>query len=159
MPGSRPAWWRFRRRDSLWTAEAQGPLLVSLLLALVATTAYGAFYPHARPDGPQATAYAMPLIGCFLAWLHLVALPQGRSAIAALGAGWLALLAVAGAGLVVNDARAETETVSGTHGALAATPAQGGAYQAAERDRAQHTTGRADPARAAADHAVRHDGT
>jgi len=122
---------RERRRGALWTAGVQGPLLVALLLALVAVTGYGAFYPHPRPDAPQASAYAMPLVAIFLAWLHMRAAPRGQPAAAAVGAAWLALLVIASAGLVIGDAREETVRVNADRGSFSAPPADGPALQRA----------------------------
>jgi hypothetical protein len=127
--------WDARKRGLSWTADGVGPLLVAFMLAVASSTAYGAFYPHPRPNGPQATAYLIPLVGVFLAWLHLRAVPRAvpfsGPAVSALGAALLATLVLAGASLVIGDARDETVTVQGEHGQLTAPAAEGGAFQGA----------------------------
>ena len=139
------AWRTWRRGD--WSAQEQAPLLVALLLAAMATSAYGAFYPHPRPDGPQATAYAVPLVAAFLVWLH-IGLVRKRAATAkataALGAAWVALLVIASATLIVGDARKESVIVRGLHGAISAPPSAGGAYQGAV-DEIERRTAPGDP--------------
>jgi hypothetical protein len=70
----------------------------------------------------------VPLAAPFLARIHLGELARGREAVL-LGAAWLAFLAVAGIGLTVRDARAESSSVRGPGGALKAQPALAAAYQ------------------------------
>jgi hypothetical protein len=127
--------WDARRRGLRWTPEEMGPLLVAFMLAVASSTAYGAFYPHPRPNGPQATTYLIPLIGVFLAWLHVRFVPRtapGSAApVTALGAALVAALVLACGALVVGDARDETVTVRGEHGELAAPPSDAGAFQGA----------------------------
>ena len=135
------AWRTWRRAD--WSAQEQAPLLVALLLAAMATSAYGAFYPHPRPDGPQATAYAVPLVATFLVLgLDVIAWARKRAATAALGAAWVALLVIASATLVVGDARTESVVVRGIDGAISAPPAP-----PAARTRAPSTRSSAGPPR------------
>ena len=126
------AWLVWRTRG---TNRRPAALLPALLLAAIATTTYASFLPFPNALFPEATAYAMPVAAVFLVWLHCRALPdaagRGRAAAATLGAAWLALLVLASAGLVVHDARQETSTVSGNHGALTARPADGPALQQA----------------------------
>jgi hypothetical protein len=127
--------WHARKRGLSWSVEEMGPLLVAFMLAIASTTAYGAFYPHPRPNGPQATTYLIPLIGVFLAWLHVRLLPRtipGSSGpLTALGATLVAALVLACGSLVVSDARDETVTVQGPHGHVLAPPAEAGAFQGA----------------------------
>jgi hypothetical protein len=124
--------WNARRRGLRWTPEEMGPLLVAFMLAVASSTAYGAFYPHPRPNGPQATTYLIPLIGVFLAWLHVRFLPRtvpgSAGPVTALGAALVAALVLACGSLVVGDAREETVTVQGRHGQLAAPPSDAGAF-------------------------------
>jgi hypothetical protein len=121
--------WRSRRTAG-WTADERAVLLPVLVLAAVATTSYADFLPIPNALHPNAIPYVLPLAAVFLAWLHGRVLARTPGA-AALGAGWLALLALSGAALVVHDARAETETVRGAHGSLTARPAEAAALQQA----------------------------
>jgi 4-amino-4-deoxy-L-arabinose transferase-like glycosyltransferase len=118
-----------------WRARRDGGddaiLLVTLVLALATASTYASFRPFPNALHPDATPYLLPLAATWLAWLHTRALPQRRPGAAAIGTGWLALLAIAAAGLVVHDARAETFTVHGPGGSLTARPADGPALQAA----------------------------
>jgi hypothetical protein len=127
--------WDARRRGLRWTPEEMGPLLVAFMLAVASSTAYGAFYPHPRPNGPQATTYLIPLIGVFLAWLHVRFVPRtvpgSAGPVTALGAALVAALVLACGALVIGDARDETVTVRGEHGELAAPPSDAGAFQGA----------------------------
>jgi hypothetical protein len=123
------AWW-LRREGTLWTAHGQAPLLVSAILAATAASSYDAFYPHARPGGPQTTAYLLPFVALLLVYLHQAA-PRITPTMRVLGGAWIAVLAVAGAGLVAHDAGGESAIVRSPHGTIAATPAQAGAYQGA----------------------------
>jgi hypothetical protein len=95
-------------------------------LAVVAGTTYAGFYPYAWQA--QMATYALPLAAPLLARLHLGDLGRRREA-ALLGAAWLAFLAIAGVGLTVRDARAETGTVHGPGGTLKDRPAAAAAYQ------------------------------
>jgi hypothetical protein len=127
--------WQARRRGLGWTADEMGPLLVAFMLAVASSTAYGAFYPHPRPNGPQATTYLIPLIGVFLAWLHVRLLPRSvpgsAGPVTALGAALVAALVLACGSLVVGDARDETVTVHAQHGQLTAAASEAGAFQGA----------------------------
>jgi hypothetical protein len=118
------AFWRRR------PAEASGQAQLSALASLVvlAATMYAGFY--ATSSAPQMAIYALPLAAAFLARIHLVELARSREA-RALGALWLAALAVAGTGLALKDAHAESATVRGPGGALRDTPANVAAYQGA----------------------------
>jgi hypothetical protein len=101
-----------------------------LVLAVVATTTYADFLPIPNALHPNAVPYVLPLAAVFLAWLHGRALARDRGA-AALGAGWLAVLALGAGGLVIHDAGAETGTVGGSHGSMTARPADATALQRA----------------------------
>jgi hypothetical protein len=129
------AWNEIARRGLRWTPEEMGPLLVAFMLAVASSTAYGAFYPHPRPNGPQATTYLIPLIGVFLAWLHVRfvprTVPSSSGPVTALGAALVAALVLACGALVVGDARDETITVRAQHGELTAPPSDAGAFQGA----------------------------
>jgi hypothetical protein len=111
-------------------AEASRQAELSALAALVAlaATMYAGFY--ATSSAPQMAIYALPLAAPFLARIHLVELARSREA-RALGALWLGALAVAGTGLMLKDAHAESATVRGSGGALRETPANAAAYQGA----------------------------
>jgi hypothetical protein len=126
------AWMMWRTRGTgQFTGDRQAALLIVLLTAAIATPTYAAFLPIPNALFPDATPYLLPVAAVFMAWLHVCALPQGRPSASALGAGWLALLALAGGALVVHDARAETEVVVGPNGSLAARPAEAAALQGA----------------------------
>lgn len=116
----------WRGRD----ARARAVLAPVLVLAVVATTTYADFLPIPNALHPNAVPYVLPLAAVFLAWLHGRALARDRGA-AALGAGWLALLALGAGGLVVHDAGAETATVRAPHGSMTARPADAAALQQA----------------------------
>lgn len=116
-----------RRWRSAGAAQHADLAAVAALAALAATT-YAAFY--ATSWAPQMAIYAVPLAAAFLARLHLVELARTREA-RLLGALWLAALALAGAGLTLRDAHAESATVRGPGGALKETPALAAAYQGA----------------------------
>jgi hypothetical protein len=118
--------WRGRREGG-----DDAALLLTLLLALVTVSTYASFRPFPNALHPDATPYLLPLAAIWLAWLHTRVLARDDSRAAAFGAGWLALLAVAAAGLAVHDARAETFTIHGPGGSLTARPADGPTLQAA----------------------------
>lgn len=119
--------WRGRRADGRSPA-ALALLAGGVALTVIAATTYAAFFVHS--ERAQPALYAVPLAAVFLARLHLVEL--GRSAsVVRLGAVWLAFLAAAGVGLTIKDAAAETATVRGPGGSLAATPADAAPLQAA----------------------------
>jgi hypothetical protein len=122
-------------RGRAWGTAAQLELLVALLLVGFSYGAYALYVPYPNPAFPQETAYAMPVIATFLAWLHVRVLPAsglaGARTLRALGAGWIALLAIACVALLVHDARRETFPVRGPNGTIAATPAEGPAFQGA----------------------------
>jgi hypothetical protein len=118
--------WRHRTRLSRWSSEDQVALALAVLLTVLAAKVYGAFF--VQSVRPQHAVYAIPFATIFIARFHLVELSRYRSA-AALGAGWLAFLAVAAFGLTLKDASAESATVHGVGGALAARPAEARAYQ------------------------------
>jgi hypothetical protein len=117
----------FRRRRSA-DARQQFELAALAALVVLAGTTYAAFY--ATSTAAQMAIYALPLAAPFLARIHLVELARTREA-RLLGALWLSALALAGTGLVLKDARAETGTVRGPGGALRDTPANAAAYQGA----------------------------
>ena len=116
--------WRAR------TPESRAVLLPVLALAVAATSIYADFVPTPNALHPNTVAYVLPLAAVFLAWLHGRVLARDGGT-AALGAGWLAILAVATGALVVHDARQETGTVRGVHGTLTARPADAAALQQA----------------------------
>jgi len=123
--------WRMRKGPESRTPEDQLALLVVVLLAALSTSAYAKFWPYPNPGFPQQTAYLMPLVAIFIAWLHTQVVGRDRPASRALGIGALGLLLVVCAGLLIGDARKETVTFSGPHGSMTATPADGPAYAAA----------------------------
>ena len=108
----------------LWRTRARSPVAAEaaalVALTVLAAKTYGAFYVESSQ--PQVAVYALPLAACLLVRLHLRTPSPGRAA-TLLGAGWLAFIAVAGAGLVAKDARAESWRVRGQEGTLAALPA------------------------------------
>ncbi len=124
-----------RARGGPWTAVAQVELLTGLMLLAVTYSAYAKYWPFPNARFPQETAYAMPIVALFFAIVHVRAIPRTGLAeprtLRALGTAWVALLAVVCAGLLVNDARNETVMVRGTHGTIAAAPADGVVYQKA----------------------------
>ena len=111
-----------------WSPAAQAELLLAAFLVIIAARTYAAFFANATV--PQQAAYAIPLAAVFLAWLHdreLGVSPSARR----IGAGWLAFLALAGAVLVVADARDRSVHVSGPGGTLSERPGPAASYQAA----------------------------
>ena len=115
-----------RRRSSARAEELELSLTNALTIAAAAT--YAAFYAYSH--SPQMAVYALPLAAPFLVGLHLRRLAPTRTA-ALVGAGWLTFLALAGIGLTLKDGRAESATVHGRGGSIAATPAQAAVYQSA----------------------------
>ncbi|MDA0168653.1 glycosyltransferase family 39 protein [Solirubrobacter taibaiensis] len=122
--------WRARSRTVEFSVRDQAALLLSVALTVIAAKTYAAFAPHPNPRFSQFAVYALPLAALFMAWLHLEVLGSRGVAVRRLGIAWLSALVAAGAVLVVNDARAETFTVSGPGGSITATPSDGPAYQA-----------------------------
>ena len=121
---------RMRRRPA-WTPELEADLVLLTALTVVAATTYGAFVTHGWR--PQMAVYYMPLVAVFLVRLHLVELARSRPA-ALLGAAWLVFLVGAGTMLTLKDAHAESATVTGPGGALAAPQPEAGLYNAAIRE-------------------------
>ena len=119
--------WRARRSDGR-TASALAILAACVALTVMAATTYAAFFVHSTRAQPAL--YAVPLAAIFLARLHLVEIARSPSVVR-LGALWLAFLAAAGIGLTLKDAAAESATVRGPGGALAAAPADAAPMQAA----------------------------
>jgi dolichyl-phosphate-mannose-protein mannosyltransferase len=115
---------RTRTRDH----SAHLELGTTVVLAVVATATYAAFYVHAF--FPQMAVYALPLAAVFLAGLHLRKLATSRGT-ALLGAVWLTFLAAAGVGLTIKDARVESAIVQGPGGTIAARPQQAAVYRQA----------------------------
>jgi 4-amino-4-deoxy-L-arabinose transferase-like glycosyltransferase len=111
------------------TAASRTALLLALLLGASTANTYASFNPFPNALFPEATPYVLPVAAVFLVWLHVHVLGARRHEVAAVGAVWLAVLAVASAGLMVKDARQETATVQGPHGALAAGPGEAPAIQ------------------------------
>jgi hypothetical protein len=122
--------------------------MVALMLVGFTYIAYAKYIPYPNPGFPQETAYAMPVIATFLAWLHLVVLPRTGiaepGALRTVGTWWIGLLAVAFVALLIHDARQESFTVRGVDGAMRATPADGAVYQGAI-DIIQRETKRSEP--------------
>jgi hypothetical protein len=116
--------WR-ERSDS---ARDQLELPLTIALTVVAAATYAAFYAYSF--SPQMAVYALPLAAPFLVSLHLHHLGRNRTAALA-GAGWLAFLALAGVGLTVKDSRAESATIHGRGGAIAAKSSQAAVYRSA----------------------------
>ena len=118
---------RRRRRDGTSRAIEREIVGLTALFAL-GVSSYGAFYLHA--PHPQMAVYAVPLAAIFLARLHLRDLVLNREGYV-LGAAWLALLAAAGTGLALKDARIETASVQGAGGSLAETADEAALYSGA----------------------------
>jgi hypothetical protein len=118
--------WRVLRDRDAWDAAAQGELAASIVLAAFALKTYAIFFMYSHV--PQIAAYAVPLVAIFLARLHLVHLSRTPAAYA-VGAVWLAFLAVAGTGLTVKDARAESGAVAGPGGRMYVSPTDAPAYR------------------------------
>jgi hypothetical protein len=118
----------YRRRGGKRSGVLQADLAAAVFLAVLAGKTYADFLVYAHI--PQLAVYALPPAAVFLARLHLVELGRLRSG-ALLGAAWLAFLACVGVGLTIKDARAQSATVRGPGGALAATPAEARMYGAA----------------------------
>lgn len=125
--------WRARPRAGGATAQRGWQLACALVLAVLAAKTYDAFFAFPNAAHPQAAVYALPFAALFLAWLHLQVLPRGSAVVRRLGAGWLALLALAGVTLAARDAVGKDVVISGPHGTLRANAADGPAYQAAVR--------------------------
>jgi 4-amino-4-deoxy-L-arabinose transferase-like glycosyltransferase len=115
-----------RRTPARATPAAQ--LRVALVAALggVAVTVYTGFFPHAPHE--QMAVYYMPLAALFVVTLHVIVLPRTRAAMA-VGVGWLAFLALAGGGLALKDARADSIAVKGHAGTLSESPESAKLYQ------------------------------
>jgi hypothetical protein len=114
-----------RRRRA--TPAAQLDILVACVLTVLAVKTYAVF----NPLGPEATyaAYAVPFAAFFLVRLHTGPLAR-RFHAGALGASWLAFLAVAGTGLLLWDASSE-HGVRGPGGELGAPATERAVYQQA----------------------------
>ena len=120
---------RRARRAREWSASDQVALATAVVLAVVAAKTYAAFFVHSPL--PQYAVYAFPLAAVLIAALHLGELGSRRRSLYALGCAWLAFLAVAGVGLTLKDARAESAIVRGPGGSIAASPAQAQSFQTA----------------------------
>lgn len=120
---------RRRRAGGASDASAAIALPAAAALAVVAFTTYRGFYLHATR--PQMAVFYAPLAAILVARVHLVDLARGSRQAVALGALWVAFLGVAGLGLTLQDARAESATVSGAGGSLSETPAEAALYQEA----------------------------
>ena len=107
------------------------PLLVALFLGAVTLNTYASFLPFPNAEFPEATPYVLPLAAAFLVWLHIDELGGRAPGARLLGAAWLAALVLAAGGLAAHDARQETATVRGPHGAMAALPQEAPALQRA----------------------------
>jgi hypothetical protein len=119
---------RYRRRSGAWTPAAQLELAAAVALAVLAATTYASFVFHGWR--PQMAVYAAPLAALLLVRLHLVELARSRAG-HALGVAWLAFLVAVVGGFTLKDARAESATVHGPGGSLAANPADAAMYQRA----------------------------
>jgi hypothetical protein len=141
-------WRAARRRGEAWDRADQVALLVVLMLVGFSYSVYASYWPYPNPDYPQETAYAMAVIGTFLAWFHLRALPAGGIArattVRALGTGWLAALAIICVVLLVHDSRTEPFAVHGVNGTMNATAVDGPTLQKAV-DIIQQRTQRSEP--------------
>jgi hypothetical protein len=115
-----------RRTPASPTPDAQLRVALVAALAGVAATIYPGFFPHAPFE--QMAVYYMPLAALFVVTLHLIVLPRTQAAVA-VGAGWLAFLALAGGGLALKDARADSVAVEGRGGTLAEVPEPARLYQ------------------------------
>jgi hypothetical protein len=122
----------------IWRARTHTPseasrtgLLVALLLGAATANTYASFNPYPNALFPEATPYVLPVAAAFLVWLHVTVLGGRSREVAAVGTIWIALLALASAGLIVKDAREETATVRGPHGSLAARATEAPALQRA----------------------------
>lgn len=131
------------RNRGEWTAADQVAVVLSVMLLGFSYSVYGSYWPYPNPDYPQETAYAMGIVATFLAWFHLRELPALNVArpetVRALGTGWLGLVAVVCAVLLVHDARGETYTVRGVDGSMTATATDGPMLQQAVDLIQQHT--------------------
>lgn len=107
------------------TADDRLALAVAVVLAVLAAKTYAAFYPFSST--PQSAAYATPFAAVLLARLHLVELGR-RPGMRFAGAAWLAALAVAGAWVTADAARAHTASVSGPGGTVRASAPAGSVY-------------------------------
>jgi hypothetical protein len=103
-------------------------LAVAVVLAVLAAKTYAAFYPFSAK--PQSAAYAIPFAAVLLARLHLVELGR-RPGMRLAGAAWLAALALAGAWITADAARAHTTAVTGPGGTIRAQPPAGAVYAGA----------------------------
>jgi hypothetical protein len=121
------AWLLARRRGG----DASGAVLLSLLVAALAANTYADFNPQPKQEFVGATAYLLPIVAVFIAWLHVSVAGPKRPLAARAGVGALVALALVSGALVVHDAREETFTVHGPGGSLKAAAADGPAYQAA----------------------------
>ena len=72
-------WIAVRRRNVAFDARAQVAFVIALLLVGFSYSVYAAYWPYPNPNFPQETAYAMPVIATFLAWVHLRGLPVARA--------------------------------------------------------------------------------
>jgi hypothetical protein len=130
--------WRSRAGGTSDTAARTG-LLVALTLGAATVNTYASFNPFPNALFPEATPFVLPLAAAFVVWLHVHVLGGRRAAVAAVGTVWIAVLALASAGLMVKDAREETVTVRGAEGSVTARPADGPALQRALDAIAQRT--------------------
>jgi Dolichyl-phosphate-mannose-protein mannosyltransferase len=139
---------RTLRRRGGWTADDQLAVVVAVMLVGFTYSVYARYWPYPNTGFPQETAYATAVVAAFLAWFHLRELPSHGFAragtVRALGLGWMAVLAVVCAALVIHDARQETFTVRGVDGAMTATAGDGPMLQRAV-DLIESSTQRSDP--------------
>jgi len=119
-----------RRRRRTHAAAPRDVLELPLVVALtvVAAATYAAFYAYSF--SPQMAVYAMPLAAPFLVRLHLGYLARNRTGLL-LAVVWIGFLAAAGIGLTLRDSLAESATIRGPGGAIAAKPLQAAPYRAA----------------------------
>lgn len=122
-------------RGAGWKPQSQLELLVALMLFGYAYSAYAKFWPVPNPGFAQNSLYGMPFVAAFLAVLHVRMVPRvagdPRGTLRTLGTAWIAVIALACAGLVVHDAREETFTVRGVAGTMKAAPEDGKLFQQA----------------------------
>jgi hypothetical protein len=113
--------WRDRERSPVGHLE----LATLAVLVVLAAKTYAAFMFHAAPH-EQLAVYAAPFAALFLVRVHV----RGRGPALVAGVAWLAFIAVAGFGLTLKDARAESASVTGPSGMLRATPGEAATYSA-----------------------------
>jgi hypothetical protein len=108
-------------RRRMRSISARDAALIAVLAILSAKT-YNDYVFHAHI--PQMAVYSAPFAAVFMVWLHLDRLGSNRSA-AVLGGAWLAVLALVGLGLTLDDAGAKSYVVRGSGGSMSVVPGDG----------------------------------